>query len=202
MQKVAALQWQFDDPLVLNHSPGGGALGIEQRRPAGNLDRLRHRAHAEIEVDAGHLLNLQLDAAAGRALEARMRHPYFVHSRIQRGETVHPLRVRQYAARQSRFNVLDREFRTCHYRAGRVADDSGDFALRLSEGQSKRKGAQHANSADDHTHPPVAPDLHGVIAPVTCVGPELCFDYLTQSSPGSRLLKQPRREIVQTAAPR
>ena len=69
MQKIAAVQRQIHDALILDHRADRGVLRVEQRRAGRHLNGFGHRSDSELEVQARDLLDLQLDTAADRALE-------------------------------------------------------------------------------------------------------------------------------------
>lgn len=54
LQVIAAVQWQLDDPPVLNDCAYGGVLGRQQRRRAADFDGFSDGTDLQHEVDPLH----------------------------------------------------------------------------------------------------------------------------------------------------
>ena len=131
--EIAAVQRQIDNAPVFNHRTHRGVFSVEQRSANDDLHGFRQRSDFELEVDTGHLLHLQLDAAADLALEARHLRLDAVNARQERGE-----RVIAGVIRRCRAGEIGRRIRDCyrgahHQGAGRVGHDAGDLSKRLAE---------------------------------------------------------------------
>ena len=86
--EVAPVERQIDDPFVIDHGAHRGIFGGQQRSASSHLDHLGDRADPELEVEAGHLLHLQLDAVANLGLQALHFRLDVIYARQQRREGI------------------------------------------------------------------------------------------------------------------
>ncbi len=73
LRKIAAVQRQFDDVPVADYLPDRAGLGVNYRRQPLHHHSFRHSAHAQGEVKARALIDLQNDAGLFLRLEPFLR---------------------------------------------------------------------------------------------------------------------------------
>ena len=100
------------------------------------------RSKSGIEVDAGCLLNLQLDVGADLRLKAGHLRPHVVDSRQERRKGVIARVIGGNSARQVRLRIGDPDCGAHQHGAARVRDDTGDFTKRLADSRRRQGDRQ------------------------------------------------------------
>ena len=88
LQVVAAVQRQFDNPLVLDHGAHRGVLRLQLGGGPDHLDGFGDLSEGKREIEAHGLLHLHFHLVAGRALEAGFLHADVIGSRLQGREGI------------------------------------------------------------------------------------------------------------------
>ena len=134
------------------------ALHVDDRRLAGDGDRLFEAADAQVGVDRGDEVAAQLDALALDGAEAGQRERHRVGARTKIDDAILAGVVADDRARlldQDRAGGFDRH--AWQHGAGRIADDAGDGGLReRSRGkkQDHQKGRRRSPREITHRVPP------------------------------------------------
>ena len=89
LQKIAAVQGQVVNALLLNHGAHRSAFRGQHFAGGADFNGLRRLPHRESKIHARRLLHLQFNARAQAGLEAGSFHFYVVLSRIQRRKAVY-----------------------------------------------------------------------------------------------------------------
>ena len=140
LQKVAPVQRQIHDALIFDDRADRGVLGVQQRSAGGDFDRFGHLSHPQLEIEARHLLHLQFDIAADRALKPLHADPHVVSAGQQAGKRVDARAVCIFRAGETGLRVGDGHCGANQHGSARVRYQAGNLAEGLGE---QRRGQAH-----------------------------------------------------------
>ena len=92
-ERIAAVQRQIDEALVLDRLADRGAGGLDRGSAPDHRDQLGGLPELECHINTAHLLDVELYFIDGRALESRFRDRDVVEARLQLGGDVATFRV-------------------------------------------------------------------------------------------------------------
>ena len=108
-----------------------GRVRLQQRSRTTNLDRLRHRAHGHLHVNARHLIQDKFKRRAERGLKALRFHLHPISPNRDVREVVRTVGVSLRRIRRTARDIRGRHRRARNGRAARVGDRSVDGRRRL-----------------------------------------------------------------------
>ena len=147
------------DDIPVDNGLHSRALDVNDRRFAGDCDRLFEGADSQLDADGGDEITTQRDALTFDGVETGQRERQGVGAGTKIDDAILTCVVADDRARAfnqdgtCRFNSDTRQ-----HRAGRIPDDTGDSGLRegsRGEKQDHQKGRHRSPREDTHRAPPL-----------------------------------------------